>query len=307
MSLKRLIILLGMALLGLSLTLFLGGCPGNGADDDDDTDPTDDDDFDPDDDDTTEGDDDDDTTEGDDDDDDTWPAAPGGMMLDVQFEATGGEGPGTATVDLIWTMMDNTQDQNLLCDYTYEFDAEYPAIAPGQGDDFYQFIDLALTFTEGTEIASNCPAEYDDYAGGADPVAAVEWFVSPLAIITCDLIATVPNLQDTQYIDDLYGAGMTDGSMNSWCVEFGPAAGGTWGLGPMEGLWVKPSDSSGGAGSYGIEYFPAPSGDIGGLGYADSWSAMGTLFAASSNAFEPAAGIEGEYVTVPIWVFGYSA
>ena len=288
-------------------------CDGSALGDDDDTTAGDDDDTTAsDDDDATPGDDDDITPSDDDDDDDgddddTWPSAPGGMMLDVQFEATGGEGPGTATVELIWTMLDDTQNQNHLCAYTYEYEAEYPAIAPGQGDDFYTFIDLVITFTAGVETDGNCPAEYDDYAGGNDPVAAVEWFVSPVAVITCDVIAAVPNLQGTQYIDDLYGAGMTDGSMASWCLEFGPAAGGAWGLGPMEGLWVKPSDSSAGAGSFGIEYLPAPNGDVGGLGYADSWSAMGTVFAASSNGYEPDAGIEGDYVTVPIWVFAYSA
>jgi len=226
-------------------------------------------------------------------------------MIDIAFEATGGAGPGTAFVEFVWTMLDDTQNQNQLCEYTYEYQAEYPAIGPNQGPDFAQSIDLPITFIAGFETGSTCPPAYDSYAADGDPVGAVEWFVNPVAIITCDIIASTPSLAATQYIDDLYGAGMTDGTLNSWCTEFGPAAAGTWGLGDMEGAWLKPSDSSNGAGSYGIEYYPAPNGDVGGEGM-DSWSAMGTVFAASSNLWEPAYGLEGEYITVPIWVFGYN-
>jgi hypothetical protein len=247
----------------------------------------------------------DDDTSDDDDVADGLPATPGGYMFDVSFAASGGGGPGTATVELIWTLFDDTQNQNQLCSYTYEYQAGYPAVAPEQGDDFYPEIDLVLSFESGELSETNCPSRYDEFVGADDPVAAVQWLIAPIAVITCDRIRSNPELGATQYIDDLYGAGMTDGTMLSWCDEFGPAAASTWDLGPIEGLWLKPSDSETGSGSYGVAHFAAPNGDIGGLGTCDSWSAMGTIFAVSSNPYEPAAGLEGGYVNIPIWIFSY--
>jgi hypothetical protein len=234
------------------------------------------------------------------------PAQPGGCRFDVSFTASGGSGPGSANVSLTWTMIDSTQTQNELCAYEYAYNASYPEILPGLGDDYYPYIDLLITFTTGTELSSTCPEAYDEFAATADPIGAVEWFISPLALITCDQIDTVPDLAAEQYIDDLYSAGLSNGTLGAWCHEFGPIAETTWGYGPMEGVWIRPADSASGAMGYGINYFEAPNGDIGGLGTFDSWSAMGTVFADPSNPNEPAAGIEGDYVTVPIWVFGYS-
>ena len=250
--------------------------------------------------------DDDDVSDDDDDSEEPLPETPGGVSFDISFLASGGEGPGTADVLLEWTLLDDTQNQNELCSYTYGFEAEFAAIGSGQGDDFHPAIDTVLSFTSGMEMSGNCPPDYDDYAGGSDPAEAFEWFIDPLAVISCDGIASSAALGATQFIDDLYNAGMTDGTMASWCEEFGPTAQSAWGLGPIEGLWVYPRSSAYGAGSHNINYLPAPNGDIGGEG-DDSWAVMGTVFATTANGYEPDLGLEGEYVAVPIWVFSFSS
>jgi len=255
------------------------------------------------------GDDDDDAVDDDDDvvgdDDDAMPSEPGGCSFEVSFDAQGGAGPGTAEVELTWHMLDDASQQNIVCSYEFGFDASYPSISPNLGPDYHTFIDLAVTFESVSSSYDDCPADYDAYVGNGDPLGALQWLLNPLAVISCDLIDAIPNLASEQFIDDIYAVGMSDGTLGSWCDEFGPTAATAYGYGPMEGVWVKPADSAYGAGTYNVNYFEAANGDVGGLGYYDSWAVMGTLFADSSNAFEPGEGIEGGYTTVPLWVFSY--
>jgi hypothetical protein len=294
--------------------------PDTGDDDSqagDDDDAVDDDDDAVDDDDDVVGDDDDDAVDDDDDavdddddavgdDDDAMPSEPGGCSFEVFFDASGGAGPGTADVDLTWHMLDDASQQNILCSYQFGFDASFPSVSPNLGPDYHTFIDLAVTFDSLTSSYDDCPASYDEYVGNGDPVGALQWLISPLAVISCDLIQTVPNLSGEQFVDDIYAVGMSDGTLGSWCDEFGPIAETAYGFGPMEGVWVKPADSAYGAGTYNVHYFEAANGDVGGLGYYDSWAVMGTVFADSSNSYEPGEGIEGGYATVPLWIFSYN-
>jgi len=308
MSLQKLFTLFGTALLGLALALFLGGCPPEEGDDDVSDDDIGDDDIGDDD----IGDDDiGDDDIGDDDigDDDTGDDdAPGGYYYDASFTFSGGEGPGDATLSLMQVLVDDPQSASpvQLCAYTYEFVGTYPAIAPAQGQDYYPYIDFVATFDTTTLSESSCPAEWDDqYAPVSDLDLWFEWFVDPTAMITCDIVATIPNLAATQLMDDFIGAGLTDGTLGSWCTEYGAlvAQSGY----NLEGVWARPMNSADGDYGVGLEYYAAQNGDVGGIGYFDSWAFFGFMYGDTTNTFEPAPGVEGDYVTDIFWVWTITA
>ena len=233
-------------------------------------------------------------------------ADPGGFHITASFDATGGSGPGTATVDLTLTLVDE-QTHDDLCEYTFRYTGTYPVLASAQGDDYYEYIDLVIDFTSGYFLQSDCPADFDDYVTLlSDPLGTVEWWLDPIAVITCDMVNAVPSLAATQFIDDLYGVGLTDGTLDSWCNEYGPMVEAGGSAGPMEGVWLRPADSSWGGGTFNIEYFTAPNGDIGGLGTYDSWCAMGFVHAEVANSYEPQAGISGVYELGAIWMWMFN-
>ena len=308
MSLQKLITLFGMSLLGLALALFIGGCP---ADDDDDDDAADDDVADDDvaDDDVSDDDvSDDDISDDDVSDDDTGGDTPGGYYYDASFAFSGGEGPGDATLNLMQVLVDDPQSETPteLCAYTYEFLGTYPAIAPSQGADYYPYIDFVATFDTTTLAESSCPAEWDDqYAPVSDLDLYFEWFVDPTAMITCDVVNQIPNLAATQLMDDFIGAGLADGTLGSWCTEYALLVEQA-GLN-LEGVWARPMDSASGDYGVGLEYFPAQNGDVGGIGYFDSWAFFGFMYGSDTNTYEPDVGVEGDYVTDIFWVWTITA
>ena len=272
----------------LTALAWAAGCPGSADDDVDDDDSA--------------GEADDDSA------DDDSAAAPGGFRFEAAFTATGGIGPGTADVTVQWTMLDDTSaDEPIeLCAYTYSFAAEYPEIVPGQGDDYYPYIDAVVSFTSGEMTESDCSSEWDEqFAPIADPLAYMEWWLSPIAVISCDLIDSIPNLAATDYFEDPWDLGLSDASLSSWCNEFGPMVEQTGDTGPMEGVWLRPSSTAWGDYDIGLSYFDAPNGDIGSLGEFDAWSAMGFVYAHPDNPHEPIDGLEGDYVTDIIWVWSY--
>jgi len=307
MSLQKLITLFGMSLLGLALALFLGGCPPDEGDDDDvsDDDVADDDvaDDDVSDDDVS----DDDVSDDDVSDDDTGSDAPGGYYFDASFSFTGGEGPGDATLDMMQIMVDDPQatSPTQLCAYTYQFVGTYPAIAPSQGDDYYPYMDLVATFDTTTLAESSCPAEWDDqYAAVSDLDNWFQWFVDPAGFITCDIVAQIPNLAATQLMDDFIGAGLTDGTLGSWCTEYAALV--QQSGYNLDGVWVRPMNTTEGDYGVGLEYYPAQNGDVGGAGYYDAWAFFGFMYGDTTNTYEPAAGVEGDYITDIFWVWTVS-
>ncbi len=294
---KRLLTFLFVALLGTALAGFLAGCPVDPVDDDDDAsgdDDTGDDDT---------GDDDtgdDDTGDDDTGDDDTWPDAPYGFMIEVGLTADGGPAGGTASVAYDHIMID--QNQNPLCTISLDIEGDY-TYGPGQGDEYYQFIDEVVTWTGGTEAANDCPADWAIYEG--DIAEAYMWYMHPMAFVSCDLIGTVGNLADTFLgMDDSGYIPVDDGTFGDFCDNVGPAYQSAAGTGPMEGVWLMPGMSGelDGLGDFGYFEAPAP----GDATLYDSWLLLGLLMADAANTDEPTEGLVGDYTTIPFWLWVYS-
>jgi hypothetical protein len=283
---KKLFITLFMAVLGLAFLGLMAGCPPSSSDDDDagDDDAGDDD----------AGDDDmgdDDMADDDAGDDDTWPDSPYGFHISVSFNASGASS--TTTFEHI--MID--ANQNDLCSVVFDFPGT-TATGPGQGDDYYQYIDEVVEWTSGTEASNNCPADWAIYKG--DPVEWFMWYMHPLAFVSCDLVAQVGGLASTFLGDDAFDLG-SDGTFGGYCNDFGPALQSALGSGPIEAMWLSPGTdgSLDGLGNY--AYFaPADTTNVA------VWLAMGALMADAANTNEPTDGLNGDYVTVPFWLWVYS-
>jgi len=235
---------------------------------------------------------------------------PENYHVQASFDATGGSGPGTATIDIAFTLT-TAYPYNDVCEYTFRYLGSYPEILPGHGDDYYEYIDLVIEFTSGYFLQSDCPVDFDDYFNNnmfllSDPLSGVGWWVNPIAIITCDMVNAVPSLAATQLIDDIYGMGLTDGTLDSWCNEYGPMVEAGGSAGPLEGIWIGPSNSGYGSMGAGVEHFAAPNGDVGGLGFWDSWMVKGFVHADVANSYEPQAGITGVYGAASIWVYRFN-
>jgi len=235
---------------------------------------------------------------------------PGGLYFDVEMTAMGGLGPGTASTTIEWIMVDDIYADPWveLCSYTYELTGTYEEIAPVQGDDFYEFIDEVVWWDTVHAVYSTCPESlHDVFAPYTDPLddpnISLAWWLNPFAIISCDQIAANPALAATSFLDDAWSLGLSDDTMGTWCSEYGSLAAAT--SGQLEGLWVRPSDSSTGAQGLGVEHLPAPNGDVGGLGLYDSWSVMGFFHADTTNPNEPGEGLEGLYSPFPLWIWSY--
>ena len=234
------------------------------------------------------------------------PAAPGGYYFGASFSATGGAGPGVASAEIEWIMVDDPTGTPVeLCTYTYDFTGTYAAVMPEHGDDYYEYIDLVMDYSAGNLSNSGCPAAWDDiYAATTSVMDWFEWFMDPTAILTCDLIAADAGLAATYLMDDFVGAG-TDGTLGGWCEDYGALVAASGYV--IEGVWVRPMDSSAGDYGVGLAYFPAPNGDIGGLGYFDAWAFFGFVYADTTNTFEPSLGIEGDYISDIFWVWTVTA
>jgi len=285
--------LLWMALLGLSLVMFMGCPPADDDDDDNDSQADDDDMSDDDDDDVT--DDDDDVTD-DDDDDDTWPDSPTGFPTAADITATGGAAGGAATVSYTHTMIDS--NYNPLCDITFDIEADY-TYGPGQGDDYYQFIDEVITWTAGTETANNCPAEWAIYEG--DMVEWFQWYMHPQAFVSCELIDSIGNLaEEFLGMDDSGYIPTTDGTYGDFCATVGPSYQGAAGTGPMEAVQLMPG-TDGSLESLGeFGYFPGAD-----TTNVEVWLLLGLLMADAANTDEPVEGLEGDYTIIPFWLWTY--
>jgi len=233
---------------------------------------------------------------------------PDGFRFTTTAQVTGGLGPGTANVTYEWIMVDDTQaeEPDELCSYTYDLSGTLREVHTEQGDDFYVSIDTIIEFDTVQATVSTCPVSLDDeFAPVSDPLGYMEWWLSPLAVISCDQIWADPALAATQFLNDAWSLGLTDGTMLSWCDDYGPLMQSYGYYGALEGLWVRPSDSATGDYGLGLNYLPAPNGDIGGLGTFDSWSVMGFFHAALNNAEEPTDGLEGPYEPFMMWIWSY--
>ena len=286
---KKLLITLFMTVLGLAFLGLMAGCPPSSSDDDDDDDAADDDDASDDD-----GADDDMTDDdgGDDDggDDDTWPDTPTGFSIDVTFSASGT----TSTTNYTHNMLNSNYDP--ICAVDFEFTGTL-ATGPGQGNDYYQYIDEVIVWTGGGEVANNCPAEWGVYKG--EPIDYFMWDMHPLAFVSCDLVAQVGGLGTTFVGEDPTEAG--DGTFGEYCTLTGPSLESALGTGPMEALWLAPGldGSLDPLGNY--AYFaPADTGNV------EVWLIMGVLMADAANTAEPVDGLDGDYVTVPFWLWLYA-
>ncbi len=285
---KKLMITLFMAVLGLAFLGLMAGCPPSTSDDDDD-DAGDDDAGDDDAGDDDMGDDD----MGDDDagDDDTWPESPYGFHIDVSFNATSG---GASSTTFIHTMID--ANQNDLCAQTFELTGTTSSFSAGQGNDYYQWMDEIVTWTSLDSEDSDCPAEWAIYKG--DFVEWFMWYMHPLAFVSCD------NADANGYAGTFVGEDPTDagdGTFGGYCDTTGPSVASSLGTGPIEAVWMSPgvSASLDGLGNY--EYF-APNDTTN----VEVWMIMGLLMADSANTNEPTAGLDGDYLTVPFWLWIYS-
>ena len=237
---------------------------------------------------------------------------PGGFRFETTLIATGGPGPGTASATYRWIMVDDIYAEVPLdlCYYTYDLTGTFPEVGIDQGDDYFTSIDEIVEFDSVTSVISTCPDSLDDvYAPVSDPLGdanlGMDWWLNPMAIISCDLVNSDPVLASTQFLDDVWGLGLSDGTFYSWCNTYGPYMQSYGYYGELEGLWVRPSDSSNGDYGLGLNYLPAPNGDIGGLGVYDAWSVMGFFHADLTNASEPTEGLEGLYAPFMLWIWSY--
>lgn len=262
-----------------TLGLLLAGCPTGGGDDDG----TDDDGADDD--------------GGDDDggDDDTFPASPSGYRIEVALSATGGANGGAANVQYDHIMID--ANYNDLCTIGFDFTATYD-FGQNQGNDFWQSIDEVITWTSGGETSNNCPIKWVIYKG--DPISWFMWSAHPMAFVSCSQVQTVPALANTQLGIDMVKNQFGD-TFGAWCNDLGPAMELALGSGPVEGIWLLPGID--GAldllGAFG--YFAPPS-----QANVDVWMLLGLLMADATNSNEPTAGLQGDYVTLPVWLWLYS-
>jgi hypothetical protein len=235
---------------------------------------------------------------------------PGGLYFEISMVAQGGVGPGTATAIIDWIMVDDPSAKKRidLCSYTYNLSGTFEEVGAGQGDDFFEGIDEVVWFDLVQSVYSTCPTSLDDvFAPVTDPLddpnISLAWWLNPFAIISCDVINARPDLAETSFLDDAWALGLSDDTLGAWCNEYGPMV--AYSSGEMEGLWVRPSDSSTGAQGLGVEHLPALNGDVGGLGLYDSWSVLGFFHAATNNPSEPTPGLEGTYSPFPLWIWSY--
>ena len=283
-------------------------CEGDDDDtsDDDDTTPGDDDDDDTsDDDDTTPGDDDDDDTQGDDDDDDTSDdddttqgddddATPPTWTQAFEYRFMS-DGAGSAGFTMTHTVYDNG---NLQCTVELGGNSSIDT-GPGQGQDYYAFIDeLILWATAPGEVSEN---SNDCAAAGVTPyqgdiASGYQGTAWPLGVISCDYIGSEATL-NTLFVGDDVFFGLGDGTLVSYCDTVGPFVELQYITGAVEGVWLA----------------PGPEGAIDYLGTFDylmpadtstypSYMIKGLLMADIGNNYEPGPYMgEDDYVTISFY------
>ncbi len=289
MSFQKLLTFLFMALLGVALTSFLGGC--HPAEDDDDA-TGDDDDNTGDDDDDDSGDDDDDDS-GDDDDDDAQPEP---FWFGYSFMITLEGGAGTVDMSVTSYEGDESGLGDEICAQQVQF-AATSVETPAQGADFWQFIDETVTFTgPGTTVDNGCWWEPVDMWGEEWDIA-VAWMFNPLAFVSCDAAASNPNLGDQMIGPDPFDLVTGDLTLSDMCTEVGPALAGQVGTGDMEGIWLipMPADWLSSFGNY--EYFvPDDNTNV------ETWGFFGYLMNDAANTVGE--GMDGTFHTISFLVLG---
>lgn len=256
-------------------------CDGTGDDDDTTGTPSDDDD--------TIG------TADDDDDDDYWPEWPTTMQIGMTLWAEGVEG---GEVHVTFDVIFEDGHAAHLCSVEFEFEADY-SYGRAQGDDFWPYIDEVVTWTDGEEVANDCPPNWTVYHG--DPVEEFRWNFHPMAFVSCDAVWQDDTLAGYLAAEE---AGLPilvgDGTFADLCSIGGWEAQSLLGSGPVEGVWLIPGyeDQMETLGEFG--YFEPPS-----TTHVDVWLLMGLLMADASNSFEPLTGLQGDYVAMPLWVWGF--
>jgi len=219
-----------------------------------------------------------------------------GFSLDIGLDASGGALGGAALVDYEHEMLDSSY--NTICSVTFEFISDY-TYGTAQGDDYWTSIDEVVTWTSGTETSNTCPAVWQLY--DTDPVVDWQWQHHPLAFVSCDSVLADPGLGATYLGEDDYGYIPTvSGDFGDYCVTVGPQYQGALGSGPIEGIWLFPTETGmlDALGTWG--YFNPPVPDN-----VDTWALMGLVMADAGNANEPVAGMDGNYVLVPFWLWAY--
>jgi len=221
---------------------------------------------------------------------------PFGFMLEVEFNALGGEAGGAALVDYQHVMID--EDYNEVCRIIFEFDADY-TYGNDQADSLWGHIDEVITFTGGGETFSSCPEAWALYE--TDPVDEWLWSSHPLTVVSCDqieadelLAAELIGMDNQGYIPT------DDGTFGDFCENVGPAYQSAVGSGPMEGVWLMPGESGSldPLGTFGY-FAPPDTTDV------EAWMLLGVVLAASDNDDEPVAGMKGDYLGVPFWLWVY--
>jgi hypothetical protein len=207
--------------------------------------------------------------------------------LRYDFEAT--ISGADADVGLAVAVLD--EQQELLCTYPIAFEAGY-AIGPHLGGPHWPTTDAALALTSATDPGTtDCGPEYG-LPYHDSPADLIELW-SPLAFYGCGLAA-----EDSAFLgDDPTTVG--DGTFASYCVHTGPAVAAALPdleLGAVEAIWLARGAEGqlDGLGHY--TYLPGADGET-------WWYVFGLLFAAGDNGHEPADGLDGHYLAVPLWMF----
>jgi len=182
-------------------------------------------------------------------------------------------------------------ERELLCTYPIEFDAAYVG-GTNQGGVLWPSIDGSLTLLDARDPGdSDCTPDYGKPYSDAPADLIDGW--SPLGFYSCDVAATDPGFLG----DDPTTAG--DGTFADYCNVTAPAVAGArtdLDLGDVEAIWLAKGveGQMDGLGEY--SYLPAEDG-------SKIWYVFGLLYAAADNPNEPATGLAGHYVAVPLWVF----
>ncbi len=228
------------------------------------------------------------------DDDTSWPEDPWAFYQEATIGAVGGPQGGSAEVVVTWPILDDLQNEICAIEWQFEADVVY---GPGQGPDFWPFIDETVTWTTGGEAANSCPQPFEQLFG-ADPWTMFAWVYHPMAFVSCEQVASNAALGDTFLGDDPMQLAPAEGTFEAWCQDGGPLYASALGTGPLEGIWLMGGyeGTLDGVGQFGY-FHPDDQTNV------DSWMYLGLLMADAANPYEPGPGLDGLYLTVPVWLW----
>ncbi len=255
------------------------------------------------------GDPDDDDVADDDDDDDTEEPLPdwANYELEIWFEAVGGTEGGDSNVYVTQTFY--SEDGEFVCGKNFTFRADY-TYGTNQSDEFFEYADEVLTFTEGEVTSDDC--DEDDPVTGDEQMEEWEWVIHPLIFVSCDQVMADEDLGSIGITtgDFIWQGEWGDGTFSFFCDKIGPAATYFFHTGDHEAVWLLPGHpgdldayekkSKKGEVEVEFNYFEPLNPEN-----VEVWYFYGFSVAEDTNKNEPTDGLEGTYEIIPLWPWIY--